>query len=96
MVAGRSSETGRTAAFISINKVDALLELGTSDSLAVVNVLLTVDALESAHTGARVLLSGCPLLLLLLAHCSVKARCRRAWIIRQAARRAHESWGAVA
>ena len=49
LVAGRSSETGRTAAFISINKVDALLEFGTSDSLAVVNVLLREDRLSQNY-----------------------------------------------
>ena len=37
-----------------------------------------------------------PLLLLLLAQRSVKTRCRRTRVVRQAARRAHESWGAVA
>ena len=57
---------------------------------------LTVGALESAHTGAGVLLSCRPLLLLLLAQRSVKTRCRRTRVVRQAARRAHESWGAVA
>jgi hypothetical protein len=81
---------------MSVNKVDALLELGASHPLAVVNVLLTVGALESAHTGAGVLLSCRPLLLLLLAQRSVKTRCRRTRVVRQAARRAHESRGAFA
>jgi len=81
---------------MSVDEVDALLELRASDTLAVVNVFLTVDSLEPAHAGAGVLLSRCPLLLLLLAQRSVKARGRRARVVRQGARQAHESWGAFA
>ena len=40
LIAGRSSEAGRAATLMSVNKVDALLELGASHPLAVVNVLL--------------------------------------------------------
>ena len=40
LIAGRSSEAGRAATLMSVNEVDALLELGASHPLAVVNVLL--------------------------------------------------------
>ena len=47
LVAGRASETRRTATLMIINEVDALLELGTSHSLAVVNVLLGEGQIEA-------------------------------------------------
>ena len=57
---------------------------------------LTVGALESSDAGARVILSPHALLLLLPTQRTVEARCRCARVVRQAARCAHESWGAVA
>ena len=40
LIAGRSSEARRAATLMSVNEVDALLELGASYTLAVVNVFL--------------------------------------------------------
>ena len=47
LVTGRSSETRRAATLMSVDEVDALLELRASDTLAVVNVFLWREKIEA-------------------------------------------------
>ena len=49
LVAGGSSETRRAPTLVSVNEVDALLELGAGHTLAVVNVLLGEGRLRQNH-----------------------------------------------